>query len=392
MSTVFLVVMAVVVILAVVALACAFKFGAKPLSTRQKVGVTVSVVALLSLVFMPIVSLGGIVAVDFQSIISDFISASWDTQVDYCMSSVPLAFTVAIFMPIIAAMMIIYNRGKRFAGALLLIAPIYEICLFSFDSSFRGLSIGNGMFVYLLCGVLLLVLPWILKETEATAKGAVKPFVISVTIYASLALLPALVLQYAAYREDYEVDYTMEDDPVCEEEPLTDVFEEEEEIFPMANGDIQDLQISYAGQGVPPYDFGDYIIQMVSDHGSMVIRARDRNESDWIYLPTVNLFSMGDPDDFDGEVFFAQADLDEDGKKELIVGARNIDGNPAGIAVNIYRLFDSGTINIRQATFAYEPCCSSVNFHKGKDYFDFDDVAYYELQPSGIWERVVDGE
>ena len=117
--------------------------------------------------------------------------------------------------------------------------------------------------------------------------------------------------------------------------------------FTIAQGDINNLKIGNPANGGLSNTFGQYQIQVIQDHGSMVVRARKENSNDWQYLFTESLFSAGDPDDFDGEVFIGQCDLDEDGRDELIVGARNKNGEPAGIGVNIYPLDKNGNFDTR---------------------------------------------
>lgn len=346
MTLSFLIPVLVILLLAISVWGIAFKFGVRPFTLHQKLGLLVSIIAFVATLFMPIVSLGGVFNISLNGIISNFFEASRNLQVEYCSIYAPLAVSIAVFVPIIAIVAILYNRCLKWIGALFLISPSYGLFMFSCNSFLKGLGIGTGMYIYALCGIILIALPWFIKETQTELKGNGKLCVISMIIYALLAIIPAWSIQAIIMDDSKEKDNIEVEDELSDED-IMKLFESNE-IMPQAALVMAESSpnISLENSGLFPdsnngvsYDFiGKYKIQVVSDHGSMVIKAI--NPDDKItYLEVGDLFNSGDVDNFFGDISFANFDIDDDGEDELLIAARSSNdiNDIRGVGFNIYK-------------------------------------------------------
>lgn len=404
MSVTFIISLAVILIFAIVAFAISLKTGVKPLSIHQKLGITISIFALISFLFLPIASFGGLISVSLRGILTQFVEGSWDLQYDYCQRFVPLGVNIAIFAPIITIIMFLHNRGLRWCGILLLLAPLFEILLFTTDSFFHGLDLSVGIYIYLLCGIILLILPMFMKneQTIATTKSRTLIFAITLTFYSCVATLPALYVMYEVCINDMvdDEDEIEDDTEVANTETIdddlvvdSDISDEtlNNNITSFITGDLEDIQVFDASDENVVYTFGNYVIQIVADHGGMVVRARKKSGDDWIYMPTENLFAMGDDMDFGGEIFIGQCDLDKDSRKELFIGARNYNGEPEGISLNIYRLNANGNFDFDHSSYLYEQGYNEISIEKDQEslFFTYGEeyATQYTLQTDGKWSE-----
>lgn len=346
MTLSFLILVLVILLLAISVWGIAFKFGVSPFTLHQKLGLLVSIIAFVATLFMPIVSLGGAFNISLNGIISNFVDANQDLQVEYCSLYAPLAVSIAVFVPIIAIVAILYNRCLKWIGALFFISPSYGLFMFSCNSFLKGLGIGTGMYIYALCGIILIALPWFIKETQTELKGNGKLCVISMIIYALLAIIPAWSIQSIIMDDSKEKDNIEVEDELSDED-IMKLFESNE-IMPQAalvmavsspNISLENRELFPDSNNGVSYDFiGKYKIQVVSDHGSMVIKAI--NPDDKItYLEVGDLFNSGDVDNFFGDISFANFDIDDDGEDELLIAARSSNdiNDIRGVGFNIYK-------------------------------------------------------
>lgn len=338
-----------ILLLAISVWGVAFKFGVRPFTLHQKLGLLVSTIAFVAALFMPIVSLGDVFNISLNGIISNFVDANQELQVEYCSLYAPLAVSIAVFVPIIAIVAILYNRCLKWIGALFLISPSYGLFMFSYNSFFEWFEISTGMYIYALCGIILIALPWFIKETQTELKGNRKLCAISMVIYALLAIIPALAIQSIIIKDSNKKNIVEDEEEQVEQadESNMDLFTSNE-IISYAALEVAESSpvISLENRGLFPdsnngvsYDFiGKYKIHIVSDHGSMVIKAVN-NDDESTYLEVGDLFNSGDVDNFFGDISFATFDIDDDGEDELLIAARSSNdiNDIQGVGFNIYK-------------------------------------------------------
>ena len=345
--------------LLLIGLVMAFVKAPKPFSLLQKVGMLVSGIALVSALLFPIASLyGGIRKFNLLGTFQWLMEQSERETSILCEYDFFAVIVVAllVFTPLLSAALYCCNRGKALAGVLLLCAPLYLTLIFNFCSSLEGTSLAIGGIVPLVCGLVLIVLPWFVKEKDGHRQTDGRTVWCLFGVMALVTLVPAMLLQYMIHSAEEMKERRKESARMewaeREERAEAEVAEEAapvDETF--ITGDLKrfaSLKVADLDNSGAVYEYQDekeYRIQIVSDHGSMVIRAYRQGSDTPVYLDAGTFFD----DICDGydevsslcEYGFAQHDFDHDGEDELIVAARiNSEtwGNP--IVVNVYRMKD----------------------------------------------------
>lgn len=315
--------------------------------------------ALVSVLAFPIAALyGGIVKINLLGICPWLMGQSGNETSFLCEYEFYSFIVVAllVFAPVLSAVLYCCNRGKKTAGVLLLIAPLYLTLIFNFCHSLEHTSLATGGIISLLCGIVLIVLPWIIKEKDERPQISRRLVAILVGSMAFAALVPAIALQYLDHhdkemRERQKEEWREQssgDEVVEEDAPVEDVAVEDN--IPFISGDIKRYislrvaDLDYSGASYEYRDKQEYNIQIVSDHGSMVMKAwGEPNRVRYMETGTFFYDICDESDEVSTlcEYGFGQYDFDGDGEDELIVAARINSGTQSNdFAVNVYRMGD----------------------------------------------------
>ena len=362
----------------------------KPFSTLQKVGMLVSVVALIAVFVLPVVSDGGVLNFNFADTLSWIGGRSNHDLVMLCEYFVPIFLAWFVFAPIISTTLYMGNVGKRIAGLLLIVPPLYLAVLGNFSSFLKQTGLASGSIIYLLCGIALIALPWFIKGGEKQPQAKKRLMAIMVAIVAIVGFAPAIALQVTAKSDEQKNEQRNKEfleevaernargeaevaalEEVVEDENISEIEEERGgNAMPTAPQDacfIQGLSniARYTPHWIEPEDpnmVSEYSkavipqIYMYASKRNFFIRAGKRNGSfaltlsgesvsDW----SLDLGDLFDVIDIDGstEFFFGQSDIDGDGVDELIVAGRTIQEGGNRICVNVYNMSGEADIPVK---------------------------------------------
>lgn len=332
----------------------AFVLAPKPFTLLQRAGLLVSLVALLIVLTTPFVSIGGVLNFNIYQIFH-WIGEANDSLLCVIADVYLLTFLSLLFVaPMVSAALYIGRKWRIVAGLLLLLSPLYVVLLPLLDDSFKGVELAVGGVLYLLCGVVLLALPWFIKEKEDVQPSIVAS--VSIVLLA-VGMSPSVFFHYH-WRSDSIDDKSGDStEELVEDAEVVETVEVEsnESAMTFIKGDakmsesFKSSELDYSG-AMYHYRSGGmaYNVQLVSDHGDMVIRAYDANHNDAAarYLEAGELFYAlpdddGQPMGCCGEYGFAQYDFDGDGIDELLVATRSTwEPGDNYVNVNIYRMQD----------------------------------------------------
>ena len=329
----------------------------KPFSLLQKLGVLTSGLALLSVFVFPIASLyGGIRKFNLMGTFAWLMEQSERETSFLCEYDFFAVMVVAmlVFVPLLSAALYCCNRGKTLGGILLLMAPLYLTAIFNLCHSLEATSLSIGGIIPLLCGIALIVLPWLVKEKDERPQMNARFVGFIIGSMALSAFVPAAAMQYLIHydEEQKELRKMRVEDELKEREARAEaaVLETGAVDATFMAGDIThylSLKVSdldYSGANYEYIGKYKYTIQIVSDHGSMVMKAWS-GEGNAKYMDAGTFFD-DICDEYDEvsnscEYGFAQHDFDHDGEDEVIIAARiNSEFCGNAIAVNVYRMRD----------------------------------------------------
>lgn len=348
----------------------------KPFSTLQKVGMLVSVMALISIFVLPVLSMG-VLSLGFADTLRWMGDRSSHNAAVLCHYHVPVFLTMFVFAPVISATLYMSNIGKKLAGVLLLLSPIYLALLSNFSDLLKDTGLASGSIVYLLCGIALIALPWFIKDENEQTFEKKRLAAIAIAVTAIVGLAPALWIQSKVMQhEQAEEQQTEISAPNSLEveaaevvdtdtEDLSDIEEEKGgDAMPSASPDACFIQgLSNIAHYTPHWlASGEYSkavipqIYMYESRRSFFIRAGKHNGSfaltlsgesvsDW----SLDLGDLFDVIDIDGstEFFFGQSDIDGDGVDEMIVAGRTIQEGGNRICVNVYNMSGEADIPVK---------------------------------------------
>ena len=340
----------------------------KPFSTLQKVGMLVSMVALISVFVLPVMSWGAL-NLSFADTLKWMGDRSSHNAAILCNYYVPVFLTMFIFAPVISATLYMSNIGKKLAGILLLLSPIYLALLSNFSNLLKDMGLASGSIVYLICGIVLIALPWFIRDenVQAFEKKRLAAIVIAMTTIVGFA--PSLWIQLKvkqneqAKEQQNEVSVQpiegveeVEVEKVAESEDFSEIEEENGgNAMTSVSADacfVQGLSniAKYSPHRLASGEYSKAVIPqmyMYESKRSFFIRAGKHNGSfaltlsggsvrDW----NLDLGDLFDVINIDGstEFYFGQSDINSDGYDELIVAGRTIQEGGNRICVNVYNM------------------------------------------------------
>lgn len=397
----------------------------KPFSNLQKIGMLVSLVALLSVFVLPVLTFGTL-SLNFADTLKMMGDQSDKSVVVLCSYYVPIFLTMYVFAPIICATLYMGNVGKKVAGILLIVSPLYLSILSNFSDFLKDTGLGAGSIIYLLCGIALLALPWFIKNENNQAISKKSLTYIAIGLVAIVGFIPAIWIQYAVHQK--------EEQKIEQKEKIADVEVVEAEQAEESN-EITDIEEEEGGNAMPsvsPNDCfvhgirniakynphispsGDYSqavspgIYMYSSKKSFFIRAGKQKGAFGLKLNgekvkdlNLDLGDLSDVIDIDGscEYFFGQSDINGDGSDELIVAGRTIQEGGNRICINVYNLAgeaDSPVKSFYNKVIYNNVGKAIVEPKKGMNYgyveiFESETMKHkvrWYLLDSGEWEKI----
>lgn len=333
----------------------------KPFSMVQKVGMFVSILALIAILAFPVVSIAGILNFNFIETMNWITEQRGADEEELFKHFVPLLLAWFICAPLISITLYMSNIAKSVGGLLMIVPPLYLAILGNISNFLERGVLASGSIIYLLCGIILIVLPWIIRKNKEQLEEKKQLRIIASVFMVVVGFGPAICLQVLSGSQDHtQIDDLSEDETIeVETIEANDIEVEDdktEEPMPSVTEDecfVQGIKhiARYSPHKIASGEYSESIIQQTYQYESKenyIVRAeihKDRfaltlSSSDDTGYWNLALGELCEAIDINGntEFFFGQSDIDNDGIDELIVAGRTIQESDNRICVNVYYL------------------------------------------------------
>lgn len=330
----------------------------KPFSKVQKIGILVSVLALVAVLLLPVVSIAGIVSLNFLDTMDWMTKQRGADEKELFEYFIPLLLAWFVSAPLISATLYMSNVAKSVGGLLMIVPPLYLVVLGHISSFLEKAGLASGSIVYLLCAILLVALPWIIRESKEQPQEKKRLRIILPVIVAFIGLAPALCTQVVAVMEKHSrTEARSKDDPDSIDVVKEVIAAEEsndENMMEMVSSERSFVCFVEGMHNVAYYtahwlgeDYSETIVTQTYQYKSKDkynIRAGVYKGSFDLRLSGDNIECSLNPGhlfdviDVDGSTafLFGQSDIDSDGVDELIIAGRTIQEKGNRICVNVY--------------------------------------------------------
>ena len=327
----------------------------KPFSKVQKIGLLVSVLALVAILLLPVVSIAGIMSFNFLDTMKWMTEQRGADEKELFEYFIPLLLAWFVSAPLISATLYMSNVAKRVGGLLMIVPPLYLVILGHISSFLERAGLASGSIAYLLCAILLIILPWIIKESREQPQEKKRLRIIVPVIVAFIGLAPAIFTQVMAGMERHSGIGARNE----EDSDSTDVVEEV--IAVEAEENSNEVWVDWNEYCAPEESFVEGISRIVKynsrsfETGKYLYKSKhkciirisnykDNNasidtddcETELWVLNLGSLCDVIDIEDSNTEFICGQADIDGDGIDELIIAGRTTHEKENRICVNVY--------------------------------------------------------
>ena len=325
----------------------------KPFSKVQKIGILVSVLALVAVLLLPVVSIAGIVSLNFLDTMDWMTKQRGADEKELFEYFIPLLLAWFVSAPLISATLYMSNVAKSVGGLLMIVPPLYLVVLGHISSFLEKAGLASGSIVYLLCAILLVALPWIIRESKEQPQEKKRLRIILPVIVAFIGLAPALCTQVVAVMEKHSrTEARSKDNPdsidvvkevIAAEESNDEEWTDRNEYCAPEESFVEGIShiVKYNSRS---FETGKYLYK--SKHKCIIwisnyknndasIGTDDCSTDTWV-LNLGALCDVIDIEDSNTEFIYGQADIDGDGIDELIIAGRTTHKKENRICVNVY--------------------------------------------------------